>query len=419
MAHVAKYKASASGHLTKHYERAKSFNEETKEWEYAKFGNQDIDTTRTHLNYNLAPEREGGQVAFIKQRTSEARTLKREDVKVMCDWVVTLPKYEWCDQNTHVSVDKEKVERMFFERTYRFMADRYGEQNVISAYVHRDETTPHMHFAFVPVTMDKKRGGEKVSAKEVLTQNDLKAFHADLERHLDSFRDWHFEVINEATKDGNKTVAELKIQTAHEQVVKAEREVVKVQEKVNDLEGQKNALESQISALTTAKETLTEIEVKELKGRKTIFGGLKGVSFKEYEALKRTAEKVESMAAEVDRANARATAADLRADAAEQRAENVVANANIQLKEKVDDANRQIAEAKKANYMEYSEKTAGMSRELEQMRRENRLLTGKVSRLEQTVDYLKTIVREKLPEMAKAVESKVKQLMSHSQGRDR
>ena len=43
-----------------------------------------------------------------------------------------------------------------------------------------------MHFAFVPVTEDK-RGGEKVSAKEVITKNDLKTFHTDLERHLDSF----------------------------------------------------------------------------------------------------------------------------------------------------------------------------------------------------------------------------------------
>ena len=79
-----------------------------------------------------------------------------------------------------ISPDKEQVERLFFERTYRFLCDRYGEQNVISAYVHKDEKTPHMHFAFVPVTEDKKRGGEKVSAKEVITKNDLKTFHTDL-----------------------------------------------------------------------------------------------------------------------------------------------------------------------------------------------------------------------------------------------
>src|SRR5699024_4018561 len=50
--------------------------------------------------------------------------------------------------------------------------------------VHNDETTPHMHFAFMPVTDDEKREREKVSAKEVLNRNELKSFHQDLDNHL-------------------------------------------------------------------------------------------------------------------------------------------------------------------------------------------------------------------------------------------
>src|SRR5699024_12797917 len=46
------------------------------------------------------------------------------------------------------------------------------------------ETTPHMHFAFMPVTYDEKREREKVSAKEVLNRNELKSFHQDLDNHL-------------------------------------------------------------------------------------------------------------------------------------------------------------------------------------------------------------------------------------------
>lgn len=419
MAHVAKYTKAASGHLAKHYERAKVFNEGTKEWEYVKFGNQDIDPSRTHLNYNLAPEREGGQMEFIKRRTTEARTLNRADVNVMCSWVVTMPEYEYVNKDIHVSADKDVLERRFFERSYRFLCDRYGEKNVVSAYVHMDETTPHMHFAFVPVTYDKKRGGEKVSAKTVVSQKDLQTFHTDLERHLDSFKDWHFEILNGATKDGNKTVAELKAETALQMVAKAEAKAIEAQGKVNDLEARKTSLEGEITALTTTKETLTEREVKELKAKKTLFGGLKGVTFKEYEALKRTAEKVESMSAEVEREKARAAAANLRADAAEERAENVVANANVQLKEKKEEVDRQLKEKELTLYKEYSDKTSGVNWELEQLRRENRRLTNKVTRLEQVIDYLKTIVREKLPEMAKTVESKVKQLMTHNQEKTR
>ena len=226
MANAQKYTRAACGHLAAHYERKKD-----EKGEYVKFGNQDIDPQKTHLNYNLAPRRGVEQIDFIRQRTTEARTLKRDDVNVMCSWVVTLPEYRHHNQNLHVSPDKEQVERLFFERTYRFLCDRYGEQNVISAYVHKDEKTPHMHFAFVPVTEDKKRGGEKVSAKEVITKNDLKTFHTDLERHLDSFRDWHIEVVNEATKDGNKEIAELKKQTAHEEVLKAQQEALQARQR--------------------------------------------------------------------------------------------------------------------------------------------------------------------------------------------
>ena len=33
----------------------------------------------------------------------------------------------------------------FFSDCYKFFAERYGEENIIAAVVHNDETTPHMH----------------------------------------------------------------------------------------------------------------------------------------------------------------------------------------------------------------------------------------------------------------------------------
>ncbi|WP_186312786.1 plasmid recombination protein, partial [Bacillus pumilus] len=90
-----------------------------------------------------------------------------KDVKVCSDWVVTLPE--------NLKGTSEKEQREFFEKTYEFLANRYGgEKNVLSANVHKDETTPHMHFAFMPVVWDEKKQREKVSAKEVLTRKDLK-----------------------------------------------------------------------------------------------------------------------------------------------------------------------------------------------------------------------------------------------------
>lgn len=98
MANAQKYTRAACGHLAAHYERRKD-----EKGEYVKFGNQDIDPQKTHLNYNLAPRRGVEQIDFIRQRTTEARTLKRDDVNVMCSWVVTLPEYRHHNKNLHLT----------------------------------------------------------------------------------------------------------------------------------------------------------------------------------------------------------------------------------------------------------------------------------------------------------------------------
>lgn len=408
MAHAAKYAASASGHMLSHYDRSKDNLS----------GN--IDPSRTHLNYNLAPDHGMSQLDFIHQRMSEVRVHKRADVNVMCDWVVTLPKFESVKEGIHVTPNKDRVSELFFERTYQFMADRYGEKNVISAYVHRDETTDHMHFAFVPVTEDKKHGGEKLSAKEVITRADLRTFHEDLERHLDSFHDWHFEVLNEATKEGNKSIAELKRGTAVEELQRQQQETA---QKIQELHMQeqrekaaadrrREATEKQISELERKKDgIMSSMEVADLNGKRTLTGGLKGVTYTEYEALKRTAGRVDEMAAELAQANARADSADQRVAAA-------YADAKAQLKELRAKDTAELKAAKHDLYLEFNQKTSSMSWELQQLRRNNDILSGKVKRLEQAVDYLKGIIREKLPEMVKSVESRVQQLMNRSQGRE-
>ena len=67
-------------------------------------------------------------------------------------------------------------------------------------------------------------------------------------------------MVNEATKDGNKEIAELKKQTAHEEVLKAQQEALQArqralqeQESIKPLVEQKNALRGEIEALQTEK----------------------------------------------------------------------------------------------------------------------------------------------------------------------
>ena len=115
MAHVEKYTAAAVGHMLDHYSRSPD--------DGVKRSNENIDPGRTHLNYNLAPDHEGGQVAFLKNRLAQVKVQKRADVNVLCDWVVTLPKEDYT----------EEQEKEFFSASYQFLEQKYGVENVVSA----------------------------------------------------------------------------------------------------------------------------------------------------------------------------------------------------------------------------------------------------------------------------------------------
>lgn len=165
MAHVQKFTAGAMNGLCNHYDR-KTENH----------SNEDIDNSRSYLNYNLYQSNLDTRQR-LQERLSEVYCMKRDDVKPFATWVITLPEE---------LKDREPEEQYtFFKESYKFLVNRYGgEKNVLSANVHNDETTPHMHFVFTPVVWDEKKQREKISAKQVLNRTDLKSFHSDLDKHL-------------------------------------------------------------------------------------------------------------------------------------------------------------------------------------------------------------------------------------------
>ena len=169
---------------------------------------------RTQLNYNLAVDDQPlKQLDFVHKRLGEVRCLKRKDVNVLCDWVVTMPK-DLADE----------YREPFFKAAYNFFAEKYGRDNVVSAYVHMDEMQPHMHFAFVPVVVDRKRNGWKLSAKEAITRADLQHIHEQMQEQLTHELGVPVNLLNEATVAGNRSIEELKRGTAVEAVNKLKSE---------------------------------------------------------------------------------------------------------------------------------------------------------------------------------------------------
>ncbi len=141
----AKYKGPEIGRIESH-------NERTKE-KYA--SNPDIDTSRSHLNFHLVfPERK--YRAEAEKQIAEAGCRTRSDsVRVVEALVTASPEF---------FKDKKKSEvKAYFTEALDFIQKYQSKDTIISAVVHMDEKTPHMHLCFVPLTEDKR-----LSAKEIV-----------------------------------------------------------------------------------------------------------------------------------------------------------------------------------------------------------------------------------------------------------
>ena len=141
----AKYKGPEIGHIESH-------NERTKE-KYA--SNPDIDTARSHLNFHLVtPERK--YRAEAEKQIAEAGCRTRSDsVRVVEALVTASPEF---------FKGKKKAEvKAYFTEALDFIQKYQSKETIISAVVHMDEKTPHMHLCFVPLTEDKR-----LSAKEIV-----------------------------------------------------------------------------------------------------------------------------------------------------------------------------------------------------------------------------------------------------------
>ena len=140
----AKHKGGASKALSAHHERTKEI--------YA--SNPDIDKNRTMQNYHIVTPRWSYEQE-IRHRIRMAGCRVRKDSVKFVDTLVTVsPEFA----KAHESEMPE-----YFTRAFDFLKERVGEENIISAVVHMDEKTPHMHLCFVPLTKDKR-----LSAKEIL-----------------------------------------------------------------------------------------------------------------------------------------------------------------------------------------------------------------------------------------------------------
>lgn len=196
MAHIAKYKASAVGKLCAHYNRWQGIDNPN-------VSRENIDKSRTHLNYTLGVyEKDGkrfigkvrgsaswatvkGRIDAVNARAkAEGKRATRKDAVVMADMVVTLPQ----------NVPPEDAYK-FFWNSYQYIADRVGRGNLMGGYVHMDETTPHMHVPFTPIL------DGRFNYKKMCDRKFYQTFHKGLGDRLEQKMGYRPEVeLSEETR---------------------------------------------------------------------------------------------------------------------------------------------------------------------------------------------------------------------------
>ena len=149
----AKYKGPEISNIEAH-------NERTKE-EYA--SNPDIDKSRSHLNFHLLePDRKYRAEAERQIKDAGCRT-RSDSVRLVEALVTATPEF---------FKGKKKAEiKAYFQEALDFIREHQDQKTIISAVVHMDEKTPHMHLSFVPLTADGRLcAKEIVGNKKKLTQ---------------------------------------------------------------------------------------------------------------------------------------------------------------------------------------------------------------------------------------------------------
>lgn len=236
--------------------------------------NPDIDFTQSMNNFSLLDKTNKPYNLLIDERLKVAykgkRAIRKDAVK-LCEMLFT------SDTQFFKNLSPKET-KQYFQDCYNFACERYGKENIISAVVHFDETTPHLHLDFVPLTSDGR-----LSAKEIL------GVKADLQKLQDDFYNqvsskYGLERGNRADLENNEptkkhlTTQEYKLKTTKDKLQQAQSELIKTEQQIKQSSDTLETLQGRI---------LTQQQVNALNGKKSLTGALKGISYEDYLSLKK------------------------------------------------------------------------------------------------------------------------------------
>ena len=191
------------------------------------YSNKNIDKNKTYLNYHLKKPIENTYLKDFK-RLKEENNLKGQIHKnsiYVCEMLIT------SDKKFFDSIGEEETKR-YFKESFNFISQykHLGKENIISAVVHLDEETPHMHLVFIPVvnSVDKNKNKiRKISSSEFWREKNSYTILQDRFYEFIKSKNFNLERGNTKEKQKHLNVEDLKKLTNFYETENLKRELRK------------------------------------------------------------------------------------------------------------------------------------------------------------------------------------------------
>ena len=122
------------------------------------YSNANIDKEKSYLNYAIKSPQYSYEKEFERiRRKYDLKGQIKTVSNIACEYIIT------SDKEFFERIGEEETRR-YFETAYKFVSEykNLGEQYIMSAKVHMDEETPHMHLIFLPVVHTKDKEGNDI-----------------------------------------------------------------------------------------------------------------------------------------------------------------------------------------------------------------------------------------------------------------
>ena len=229
---LRKYKRGAVSGIETHVERRSSVSHT----------NPEIDRTKSSKNYDLNGRFNETFKSILKSRVEEtgAKGYERKNGVVVCELLFS------ASPDFFKNMNEDEV-RSYFENCYEFACKKYGKENIISAMVHLDEKTPHMHLCFAPIV--QKNGEYKFCANDLFNHkmeelqdqvqdqvfNKYGLKRGELKKtHLETL-DWKIQQYTRKKEELEQQIAELENTKDNNMLFKLQRDLKKTRQMLSKM----------------------------------------------------------------------------------------------------------------------------------------------------------------------------------------